>query len=92
MDHIARQLGDWKWEKIQNWGTEESKWYHFVVLAISGVCGVAIAWTSINAQQYVTATTMLLITNLNKVRCGQLSNDERMRAMCLPTTPLVLTL
>jgi len=38
----------------------------YVLLFFSGVCGVAIGWTAINAQQYVTATTMLVITNLNK--------------------------
>jgi len=39
----------------------------YVLLVISCITGVAIGWTAINAQQYVTATTMLLITNLNKV-------------------------
>lgn len=39
----------------------------YVMLVLSGVCGVAIGWTAINAQGYVTATTMLVITNLNKV-------------------------
>jgi len=63
-------LGEYKMEKIHHWGTEgkdASEWYHYVLLVISGICGVAIGWTSMNAQQYVTATTMLLITNLNKV-------------------------
>ena len=31
------------------------------------VVGVAIGWSAINAQFYVSATTMLVITNLNKV-------------------------
>ena len=39
----------------------------YLLLLLSGICGVAIGWTAINAQQYVTATTMLVITNLNKV-------------------------
>lgn len=39
----------------------------YVLLVISCITGVAIGWTAINAQQYVTATTMLVITNLNKV-------------------------
>ena len=39
----------------------------YVLLVVSGVCGIAIGWTAINAQQYVTATTMLVITNLNKI-------------------------
>ena len=38
----------------------------YSLLLLSGICGMAIGWTAINAQQYVTATTMLLITNLNK--------------------------
>ena len=36
-------------------------------LLISGIAGMAIGYTAINAQQYVSATTMLVITNLNKV-------------------------
>ena len=39
----------------------------YLMLFLSGICGVAIGWTAINAQKYVTATTMLLITNLNKI-------------------------
>ena len=39
----------------------------YFLLFLSGICGVAIGWTAINAQQYITATTMLLITNLNKI-------------------------
>ena len=57
-------------EKLHHWGTQgkdASKAAHYILLIISGICGVAIGWTAMNAQQYVTATTMLLITNLNKV-------------------------
>jgi drug/metabolite transporter (DMT)-like permease len=39
----------------------------YVMLFLSCVCGVAIGWTAINAQQYVTATTMLVVTNMNKI-------------------------
>ena len=39
----------------------------YMLLVVSGICGIAIGWTAINAQQYVTATTMLVITNLNKI-------------------------
>jgi len=39
----------------------------YALLVVSGICGIAIGWTAINAQQYVTATTMLVITNLNKI-------------------------
>jgi len=55
--------------KIHYWGVSngESTGLDYFLLFISGICGVAIGWTSMNAQQYVTATTMLLITNLNKV-------------------------
>jgi len=63
-------LGEYKHEKIHHWGTEgkdASTGIHYFLLFVSGICGVAIGWTSMNAQQYVTATTMLLITNLNKV-------------------------
>ena len=37
--------------------------------------GIAIGWTGINVQQYVTATTFLILTNLNKiivVACGMI--------------------
>ena len=56
-------------EKLHHWGTVDmpKPGLYYALLGISGFCGVAIGWTSINAQQYVTATTMLLITNLNKV-------------------------
>jgi len=63
-------IGDYNWDKLQYWGTSgpharaAGDW---VLLVLSGVTGLAIGWTAINAQQYVTATTMLLITNLNKV-------------------------
>jgi len=49
------------------WHAPNCEWYDYVLLAVSALCGVAIGWTSLNAQQYVSATTMLLITNLNKV-------------------------
>ena len=49
-----------------HWNAERT-WDHYAALVISCITGVAIGWTAINAQQYVTATTMLVITNLNKV-------------------------
>lgn len=63
-------MEEWRPAKMEHWGTagpHGSTWLDYTLLIISGVCGVAIGWTSMNAQQYVTATTMLLITNLNKV-------------------------
>lgn len=45
----------------------KAKFIDWTLLMVSGVCGIAIGWTAINAQQYVTATTMLVITNLNKI-------------------------
>ena len=59
----------------------------YLMLFFSGVCGIAIGWTGIKAQSYVTATTMLLITNLNKfvvVLVGVLFLGE-------PHGPLALT-
>ena len=41
--------------------------FDYILLLLSGVCGIAIGWTGINVQQYVTATTFLMITNLNKI-------------------------
>jgi len=49
-----------------HWNAERTP-DHYAVLVASCVTGVAIGWTAINAQHYVTATTMLVITNLNKV-------------------------
>jgi len=49
-----------------HWNAERTA-MDYVLLVASCIAGVAIGWTAINAQQYVTATTMLVITNLNKV-------------------------
>jgi len=49
-----------------HWNAERTA-MDYVLLVVSCIAGVAIGWTAINAQQYVTATTMLVITNLNKV-------------------------
>merc|ERR1711988_1994774 len=38
----------------------------YVMLFLSCLVGVGIGWSAINAQQYVTATTMMVITNVNK--------------------------
>jgi drug/metabolite transporter (DMT)-like permease len=38
----------------------------YAILIFSCIAGMAIGWTAINAQAYVSATTMLVITNLNK--------------------------
>jgi drug/metabolite transporter (DMT)-like permease len=68
---IILALGEYKWEHVKHWGTvgaSPTMWYHWALLAVSGICGVAISWTGINALHYVSATTMLLVTNLNKVR------------------------
>ena len=48
-----------------NW--PKATFIDYMLLVLSGICGIAIGWTAINAQQYVTATTMLVITNLNKI-------------------------
>merc|ERR1711998_815535 len=68
--------GEYKMEKLHHWGTEgkdASKATHYILLVISGICGVAIGWTSMNAQQYVTATTMLL--SLTSTRLWSLSTE-----------------
>ena len=49
------------------WRTNWPKATFIDYAPLSGICGIAIGWTAINAQQYVTATTMLVITNLNKI-------------------------
>lgn len=55
--------------ETEAWRTEwpKAKFIDYALLVVSGICGIAIGWTAINAQQYVTATTMLVITNLNKI-------------------------
>lgn len=39
----------------------------WIVLALSAVVGLAIGWAGINLQQYVSATSLLVLTNVNKV-------------------------
>merc|ERR1712166_759963 len=39
----------------------------YFLLVLSCIIGVAIGWTALNAQSYLTATSMLVITNMNKV-------------------------
>jgi len=39
----------------------------YLLLLLSCIVGVAIGWSAINAQSYVSASTMLVLTNLNKV-------------------------
>lgn len=41
--------------------------YTYLLLFLSCITGLGIGWTAINAQHYVSATTMLVLTNLNKV-------------------------
>jgi len=56
------------------WFGEHDKWYRFrslnrtgmTLLVASCVNAVAISWAGINAQGYVTATTFMVLTNLNK--------------------------
>lgn len=58
--------GGWEYEHYPvEWKNASAMDY--VLLLISGIAGMAIGYTAINAQQYVSATTMLVITNLNKV-------------------------
>jgi drug/metabolite transporter (DMT)-like permease len=40
----------------------------YLLLVLSCIIGVAIGWTALNAQSYLTATSMLVVTNMNKVR------------------------
>ena len=37
-----------------------------VLLLLSCVVGTVISWAGLNAQMYISATTMLVVTNLNK--------------------------
>lgn len=39
----------------------------YFLLVLSCIIGVAIGWTALNAQSYLTATSMLVVTNMNKV-------------------------
>jgi len=48
--HVVRSLRSWDW----------------TLLAASCVNAVAISWAGINAQAYVTATTFMVLTNVNK--------------------------
>jgi len=57
----SNEIASWNAE----WRTARPRDYALLIL--SGICGLAIGWTGINAQRYVTATTMLVLTNLNKV-------------------------
>jgi solute carrier family 35 protein len=41
--------------------------FDYVMLSASCVIGLAIGWTGINAQFYVTATTLLVVNNMNKI-------------------------
>ena len=55
---------EWKeWPTV----TVDKTYADWLLLFLSCVAGVAIGWSAINAQFYVSATTMLVITNLNKV-------------------------
>ena len=55
---------EWKeWPTV----TVDKTYADWLLLLLSCVAGVAIGWSAINAQFYVSATTMLVITNLNKV-------------------------
>jgi len=48
--HVVRSLRSWDW----------------ALLAASCINAVAISWAGINAQAYVTATTFMVLTNVNK--------------------------
>merc|ERR1711988_400052 len=39
----------------------------YVLLVLSMIIGLLIGWASLMAQSYLSATTMLVLTNLNKV-------------------------
>ena len=39
----------------------------YVLLGLSCACGLAIGWTALRAQLHLSATSMLVVTNLNKV-------------------------
>merc|ERR1711988_1425559 len=55
-------MGPWEWShRFPKMGPSE-----YVLLFLSCLVGVGIGWSAINAQQYVTATTMMVITNVNK--------------------------
>ena len=59
---LAYALGEHeKWGQLQ--GLDNASW---AVLLASCVNGVAISWAGINAQGYVTATTFMVLGNLNK--------------------------
>jgi len=54
--------------EYQDWSTiTERSLFAFFLLFLSCIVGVAIGWSAINAQAYVSASTMLVLTNLNKV-------------------------
>ena len=50
-----------RWHLVQGLGVRD-----WVLLASSCVNAVAISWAGINAQAYVTATTFMVLTNVNK--------------------------
>jgi len=56
-----------EYKTFDRFGTAYSNDNDYFMLFLSCVCGVAIGYTAINAQQYVTATTMLVVTNMNKI-------------------------
>jgi len=45
----------------------------YFLLVLSCIIGVAIGWTGLNAQSYLTATSMLVVSNMNKVAVVTLS-------------------
>jgi len=60
---LVRQEHDhWSWEMLQGHSAADWVW-----LLISCVAGVAIGWSAYNVQQRVSATTMFVLTNSNKV-------------------------
>jgi len=75
-----------EYKDFQRFGTVYSNGNDYFMLSLSCVCGVAIGYTAINAQQYVTATTMLVVTNMNKIVVviyGMLRLNEPTDAMAI---------
>jgi drug/metabolite transporter (DMT)-like permease len=59
---LRREHTLWRWKTLTDHGPED-----WVALLASCVVGVAIGWSAYNVQQRVTATTMFVLTNSNKI-------------------------
>ena len=57
-------------------------YYVFLLLLLSCVVGIAIGWAGVNAQAHLTATSFLVVGNVNKFVVGRnLSQQGRPRRM-----------